>query len=421
MSETRPPDKPDTPPPAGGFSWTKLKLPAVITSVLAALVLANQFFEAVPKVVDGMLKTRDAIGRLIGRPVAPPPGPQPAAAPKVDVRSLSVLPRSLANVMASQESLHWLWVGAENRRADPLHYSVEAEISGPVISAGLIVADKQTVAPGGKLERSIHVPIPMAKSDFTGDEILKVTWYVKDGPNLLWQKTTDIPVLPREVVPWGLQSAKGEAISREFLVASLTAWVITPDPAIEERARAILKIAGTEPDERIRARRFMAAAYEHLFAGPTPVRVSDRALRFPPKTNEPVKTPAGVLKDRRASALEAALLLAAHRLALDRGDLRARVTLLATPASPQDLESKDFLLAWSPDGREWEAVDLRRAGTTAFEANRTAATERARPLLDDPTLGKALGERGVFVNDKQQVIALAFRRAQKAYNIRPLP
>jgi hypothetical protein len=421
MSETRPPDKPDAPPPAGGFSWTKLKLPAVISSVLAALVLANQFFEAVPKLADGMLKTRDAIGRLIGRPAVPPPGPHPAAALTVDVRSLSVLPRSLANVMALQKPLHWLWVGAENRRADPLHYSIEAEISGPVISAGLIVADKQTVAPGGKLEHSIHVPIPMAKSDFKGDEILRVTWYVKDGPHLLWQKTTNIPVLPREVVPWGLLSAKGEPVSRELLVASLTAWVITPDPAIDERARAMLKIAGTEPDERVRARRFMAAAYEHLFAGPTPVRVNDRALRFPPRTDEAVKTPAGALKDRRATALEAALLLAAHRRALDRGDLRARVALLATPVSPQDLASKDFLLAWSLGGREWEAVDLRRAGTTAFEANRTAATERARPLLDDATLGKALVERGVFIDDEHQVIALAFRRAEEAYKIRPLP
>ena len=408
MSETRPPDQPDTPPTAR-FSWSKLKLGAAVLSVASGLTVASQFFEGVPRVLDGVEKTRTSINRIRGR--------QPY---EVEVRYLKQLPRSLANVMASQESLHWIWVSAENRRAEPLHVTVQAEVSGPAIPAGLITADRQTIGPGKKLERSVHVAIPWAKSDFKGDEVLKVTWFVLDDKkSLLWQKDDNIPVLPREIVPWGLRSAKGEAVSLDFLVASLTAWAITPEPAIEAAAREMLKAVEAEPDERIRARRWMATASERLFAGPTAVKVHGRAAKFPPSQQEQVRTPAGVLKERRANALEAALLVAAHRMALAR-DLRARLTLLAVPVSAQN-SAKDLLLAWSPDGREWEAIDLRQVGTTAFDANRTAATARARPLLEDAEISKALAERGVLVDDKRQVVALAFQRAQKFYGIRPLP
>jgi hypothetical protein len=416
MSKIRRKSQPDTNGPSVASSaWARLKLPAIIGSVLTTVALTAQFFDAGTKVVDGAYKTREAVRRVIGW--------TPIADYEIDVRSVTVLPRSLANVMASQEFLHWIWMRAENRRPEPLQLTLQIEISGPAITPGPITAAKYTVDRGKPpVERSVYLPIPFAKSDFKGDEILKVTWTVRDDKDHpLRQNTVDIPVLSREVVPWGLQSAKGEAISRDFLVASLAAWVITPEPAIEQQAREILAKVTAEPDERTRTRRWMQQTYERLFMGPTAVKVQDKAQRFPAKAHEPVRTPAAVLSARRATALEATLLLAAHRMALGRGDLRARLTMLAVPVSDQDPESKEFLLAWSPDGREWEAIDIRRAATTAFEPNRVATTERARQLLKDVDGSTTFKERGVFVDDKQRVVALNFRRAQKFYSIRPLP
>jgi hypothetical protein len=165
----------------------------------------------------------------------------------------------------------------------------------------------------------------------------------------------------------------------------------------------------------------MERAYEALFSGPDAVQVRQDPQAFPSRPRQVVRTPARVLAERHATPLEAALVLAALRRSLGP-DLPTRLRLLALPASEQDFAAKVFVLAWSADGREWEAIQTNGAGSLPFRDNLAQATGRAREVFAArPEVGAALGERGVFVDERFRLVALNFWRAQKHYNIRPLP
>ena len=408
----------------GGGWWRKITLTAIIGGlgvVVTVLTQANQVIEQGKKLVgfastvsvddkktaggSGTSGFKATVGRL------PPP----------TVGALSPVPYSLMNVTSSHEFLYWFWLAADNSAGESLHVAVEFEVLEGPVRRNTIKAGEYMIPARGRIAQAVHPNVEFINSDFREAQPLKLTWRVsttEGAPRRLGTDTLTVSVLPRDVVPWGLRGANGEELPRDFLVASLAAWVYTPDPAIEERARGDLGRAGAPSDPKQRLHRFMQRTYEGLF--PTNVAVQTPPRPFPPQTQEAVKTPARALGSHRATALEAALLMAAHRAAL--GDtLQGRIVMLALPATEQAADPKVFLLAWSVEGREWEAVELNQADKP-FDANLTAATPRARAVLAArPDVDAALENTGVFIGGDQKLVALRFRRAQKHFGIRALP
>lgn len=400
----------------GGWWGRKITLTAILGGlgiVVTVLTQANQVIEQGRKLV-GFTSTVSVEEKKTA-------GGSGTTGFEATVAQLTPVPYSLMNVTASNKFLNWFWLAADNSGPEPLHVALEVEvIEGPARRTTSKVWE-YTIP--GRTRKTEHVQptIDFINSDFLENQSLSFIWRVNttDGPpRRLDSGTITVQVLPREVVPWGLRSANGQEVPRDFLVASLAAWVYTPERAIEARAREIAARAGPPSDPKQRLHRFMQRTYEGLF--PTNVAVHPDPQPFPPTSHKAVKAPGRALEGHRATALEAALLMAAHRAAL--GDtLQGRIVMLAVPASDQAADPKVFLLAWSIEGRDWEAVDLNQADKP-FDANLTAATPRASAVLAArPDVDAALENTGVFVGGDQKLVALRFRRAQKHYGIRALP
>lgn len=397
----------------GGLRWGKL---GVVTALIAGLTTAANFLGLIPKVLDGLVGAQTAVYGFLGwNPYS------------IELQPLRQLPHSLLHVMPSNESLHWFRLQAENRGRERLHLVVEVEVLSNWAKEERARVFESTLEPGEHLNRIIQPLIQFLRSDFTADEVLRIVWRAKtQDQKPLNSDTLEITLLPKNTVywdlqAWDLQGAGQKPVSPDLLVASLAAWILTPDAAVEHRAREILRGLGQEPNDAARGRRWMERAYESLFSGPDAVKVRPAPEAFPSRPREVVRTPAQVMARRQATSLEAVLVLAALRRSLG-SDLRTQLRLLALPASEQAPAAKLFLLAWSVDGREWEAIQTNGAGTLPFRDNLAGATARVRETFAArPEVGEALGKRGVFVDEKFRLVALSFWQAKKHYNIRPLP
>jgi hypothetical protein len=238
----------------------------------------------------------------------------------------------------------------------------------------------------------------------------------------LYSDTRDVTVLPKTTVVWDLHRPDGRPVPPAFLLASLSAWVLTPDPAVDGRAGPLVALVRAEADPRARFRRWLQLGYESLFDPPAPVSVELEVGSFPPRGRQRIRSPSDTLRRGRASALEAALLLGSMRRAAWRDGIRGRLALFAVPAAADVPEGQVFLLGWSDAGRTWRAIEVNQAGRLRFEENEAQASARlAEILARRRQIVEALDASGVFLDPGAHLAALDFWRAAQHHGIRHLP
>jgi hypothetical protein len=400
--------------PAREAVWKKLSVR--VAAITAALVALAGVFTAVSQVVKSGQGMVTSILEIVWKP-APAPPPY-----TVEMKPLKVLPHSLLNLLGAHAGLNWFALDARNRSREPLHLVVEVEVLGGPARQEQSKAGQFTIQPGGDLSRPVNPFIQFLRSDFTGDERVRLAWKVTTASQaILHTGTQDVQVLPRETVAWDLQGPRGQPVPRDLLLASLTAWVFTPDAGIDARARDLLAKVAAVPEPGARFRGWLKLCYESLFSASGSVRVSGDRRGLLAAGHQVVRSPSAVLRRGQATPLEAALLLASHRRAL-AGAIRGRLALFALPAERGGGEAKTFLLAWSAHGPGWQAIETNEASALDFDANAAQASGRLEALLASRAeIGPALETQGVFVAADGPVVALDFWRAHQHYRIRPLP
>jgi hypothetical protein len=296
-----------------------------------------------------------------------------------------------------------------------------AVVAGPAQPGEARIAEF-TVEPGRALDKRLNLPIRLLVSDFTSERRLTLTWRVSTDQQIrLNSDTRDVSVLPKTTVVWDLHGPDGRRVSPAFLLASLSAWVLTPDPAVDSLAGALVEQVLAEVDPGMRYRPWLRLAYEGLFETPAGVSVEPEAGGFPPQGRQRVRSPADTLRLGRASALEAALLLASLRRAA-WPDIQGRLALFAVPAATGVPEGQVFLLGWPDDTRTWRAIELNQVGRLRFEQNEAQTSPRlAEILAGRREITKALDTSGVFLDPSAHLAALDFWYAAREYGIRHLP
>lgn len=335
-----------------------------------------------------------------------------AACHTTDVETPKRVPYSLRNFINSRDHdfLYWFLLVVDNSKCkEPLHLSVEFKVrEGPATATAEPAA--YTINAGKSLTERVNPGFEFENPGLVEDAVLSVSWYIYSGePRQFVRKDTrEIEVLARNRIVWDLTSSKGP-VPRSFLLASLTAWTLAPEkPLLDDGTSGCI-------DNIAELSQCLQSHYERLFGSPEWVKVTPYRGNFPPEGVQVVRTPVEVLTSKRATPLEAALLLtAAIRQVMD-------VSTIALFTVPNDVNSVAFLLGWDEGGGNWYAISLMPAAVRhSFDGNRDESTLQLRAILEkQPELVAILGREGVFSGNG--ITALQFEIAKKLWKIRGLP
>lgn len=394
-----------------GKFWTTL--PGILTAVTAILV---GLVSVLGGVRDVVVETQKLFGAV---------RPSPASATLTTVKASvpDVFPYGLKYSTGLKDFFTWFHVQVQNKTRERL----QIEIKFRVNSREAVASNESsiyTVNPGESFSRNVD-----PNFTFLGDGVppllhppLNVSWTVQDDKgNLLSRDTRDIDVLPRNMIDWGLRSPNGEPVRRDFLVASLAAWTLTADTKMSDRAETLARHVEPTTDAAASARNWFARCYSEFFRSPRAVRIV--ATRDPLLTQDrqTILTASQVLKEGRATPLEAALLVGALSKAGNRQP-GLRLGLLLLPASNQPHGGRITLLWWSTDPGEWQGLDMTRAAELDFRQNEAMATPIiGNCMRERAALRAALDTCGVFFEEEHRILALDFDVAANHYGIGALP
>jgi hypothetical protein len=253
---------------------------------------------------------------------------------------------------------------------------------------------------------------------------LDVRWTYRDEKGNYMQETdpAHIKLLPKNIFYWDLTDGDGKPVPQDFLVASLSSWILRADIGMEEARDKIKEDAYNEMDYDHVIRRWFEKWYAELFQGRERITVGPHPFHM--EGTLEIKTPSQVLKGKTKTAtpLEAALLIAAIAKAdLLKSESDARLILFAIPEGTS--REKALFLAWltSPDKR-WHALRMCCASEGMnFEENERHASGIIERLQNEaPYIFKELDDKGVYLDKKSQILALDFEKAKMKYQIAAL-
>jgi hypothetical protein len=337
---------------------------------------------------------------------------------EIDAKAMPQVPHGLLSSMASEGFPIVMVTTVSNGMRKPLEVDLELKFLSDFLRAPgdpNRPLGTQRVAPGKPARLTFKEQFPFLRDRFDQPAEIRIQWVARnheDAKDDRFSNVIVIRLLPTNTVDWDLRSVTDDPVSREFLVASLAAWTLSPPSAVAAKAKTWLdKLDGQ--DAALRTEKWFELAWDGLFhgAGALPVDLYPRP--FPSSGQEVVRTPGEVLREPPANQLEAALLLATLKLAAALPD---RLVLVAHGAPGQ---TASFLLAWESRGR-WRALDMRHTALR-FDENERAASSLMAPLAADPALLRALNGKGVFLDAARGLSALDFRKARDSFYIRALP
>jgi hypothetical protein len=382
------------------------------------------FFTSVPgilTVVAGLVTTVATIVSQSGNIVGYFRGAQKPASELVQVKLdyPRVFPFGLRHLMGEIAYLKWFHIKIDNPSNERLYLEVSfkvrrgpaTEIKGPPVEYTIEAHDRS-------FERDLDPNIEFTKHDIGADDKLEIICLILDDQRktLVYNDTTKpIDLLPENVIDWGLIASDGSPVPQDFLLASLTTWTATADPAVMRLVNQLRH--GIRPGvDRLSISRWFRESYLRVFHNSSGVQVSPAPVLFPPQRRQTVRTPSQVLEIGEANALEAALLMCA----LSRATFRHKVQLVlfAAPQNQSQSSSKNILLSWSIDDVNWQAIDFAKVNSMSFNDNEKSATAQVGKLLaGEPEMLAAFKDTGVFLNRSHPVLALNILRADQNYHM----
>ena len=268
--------------------------------------------------------------------------------------------------------------------------------------------------------------------EFTTEDVKDTTLNV-NVEILSWDKKTSyyanpakIKILSKNKFTWDLKTPEGGMVSRDFLAASLTAWVFSEDSTVRKRAGKILSLLHAADSAPQVVDQWFLACYENLFKGREGIDVdteSDHRKLFKREIVE-IRSPGKVLTEKGASPLETGLLMGAlsrqavlqsSKVKNSMGQDELRVALFSLPED-------QTILAWSYKKGPWEGILMNEAPAKDYRSNRDKTQKRLEELMkSEPNLVSALQSKGVFVDKDKRLLAVDFKKAKKDFYIQGIP
>jgi len=341
-----------------------------------------------------------------------------------------VIPLSLKNSIHAKNYLYWLKVNIDNGCGYPLRLQVSFDFKqNPKHRVADFDPDLNAldfdVPPHSQFSRKFEPVLTFLKEDLEAD--LAVNWHLEDDKNNRFSGGSDaIHILPKDRIKWDLVMPD-RSVPLNFLLASIAAWTLRPDPPVRETARQIFETI----DEKTRngevstlASTWVAQCYQRFFGNVREVIPDvDVWKRFPPVEDEVIRLPLQVINGGHFDPVETAVCLSA--LANAAGVLdRVKCALISGKLSKKANEPRFFLFAWRGNTRNanWSAFDIRHAPNHSFQENKGNATALLNRIFsDNPSLEKDLGRKGIFLSGQGGIVAIDFDRAATIYHIDALP
>lgn len=361
---------------------------------------------------------------------SPPPQIVKPICPSLVIKFNPGFPYYLINTFKNNQRnpyIYWTVLAGVNDCQEPKPIEVRFAVRNKTVAQATDIPWTKTFKVG---ERISSLPIDPQFEFLQREENTKldVTWEIKDKNTnmVLASDTVSIPVISDDYIDWKLGDHEGKNVPADFLLASLTAWSLTPGEVIRGRAEQYFSAARgqTAPGECLR--QWFRLCYEELFQGPEAVKVSPYSKPWPPFGQggtglERIRNPREILRGKEANSLEAALLVAALRNAGLKG-IKSRLCLFALPQADFYTGLKQFILSWSIDSQEWCAIDLTDPNKINFNDNQSSCSTKVTNLMKSRgDILTALDERGVFIDDKYLIFSIDFDKAAKKYDIGGLP
>jgi len=323
--------------------------------------------------------------------------------------------------------IYWTVLAGENDCQEPKPVEVRFAVRNKTVAQATDIPWTRTFKVGEKVTR---LPIDpqfefLRRAENT---TLEVTWEIKDkNTNMtIASDTVPIKVISPDYIDWNFRDHEGKNVPEDFLMASLTAWSLTPGEVIRRRAEkySSAPIDQASPGESLR--HWFSSCYEDLFRGPEEVKVSPYSEPWPPfglggTGLERIRNPREILQAKEANSLEAALLVAALRNASPK-KIKSRLCLFALPQDAFYTGLKQFILSWSIDDQEWYAIDLTDPNKINFNENQgTSSTKVTNLMKSRGDILAGLNERGVVIDSNYHIFAIDFDKASIKYDIGGLP
>lgn len=360
--------------------------------------------------------------------------------PSLLIKVIPRFPYYLINTFKNNQRnpyIYWTVLTGENDCKDPRPVEVRFAVRNKTVAQATDIPWTRTFKVGEKISR-LPVDPQFEFLHRAENTTLDVTWEIKDKNTNMWidSGTEPIEVISDDYIDWNFRDHEKKQVPADFLLASLTAWSLTSGEAIRGRAEPYFAAARgqTSPGESLR--QWFSSCYQDLFVGPEAVKVSPYAKPWPPFSQEEtnlekgknpppilqkIRNPREILQSKEADSLEAALLVAALRNA-GLKEIKSRLCLFALPQADFYTGLKQFILSWSIDDQEWNAIDLTDPNKLNFNENQSSSSAKVTNLMKSRgDILAALNERGVFVDDKYLIFAIDFDKAAKKYDIGGLP
>ena len=322
--------------------------------------------------------------------------------------------------LGKQESLYWFRVQMQNKSRLPITLSIEFNLE-PLDCEFVQLnkawkPDDYELKPGETLLKEVSPALEWLDKDAPTDCYLEVHYSIRDdrGDKPHPVSTDKIKILPRHKVKWDLANVDHKPVSRDFLLASLSAWSLSREGSVIELAKRLDK-SQWSPEQ------WVSLCYRDLFQGQLGLRITPTANTYPFEEETTLRAPGQILSEGSAEPLEAALLMAAVINAAIPGQMP--LTLFILPEE-RSVKNPAILLAWnSPVNDAWEAIDLRLARTLGFQENLQQAKDLPSLVFSkNPQIRESVTRRGVFYGAGASLpTVISFDRAVKTFQIRPLP
>ena len=346
----------------------------------------------------------------------------------LEVVTFPKVPYFLVNTLRERnQEIYWARLKGKNNCGRPLN----VEITFEVINSDIAKSTKQpygfTVEDEEEKNEEVDPYFEFLQDN--PNAFLKVLYRIKDSDSgkVIRLDTKTIEVISKDTFCWNLKDPTNKEVPLTFLLATLSAWSLSPDEAIKKRARQFLKETGGGVDPSEFSLRWFKNCYSDLFHGPNRLNVHPYSKPWPPthegdESMQRIRNPAQLLDIKHSDSIEAALLISALRNAVSKR-LKSRLILYAIPdPEEKDKGCKQFFLSWSTDGKNLRALNLTDPNQMNFEENEGQATSKVKNLLESESgILSALDSRGVFIDEKKTIFALDFDIASKSFRIRGLP
>jgi hypothetical protein len=281
------------------------------------------------------------------------------------------------------------------------------------------------VEAGKMVPANFAPPLQIFNNNTTASCSLEVDYEIgDDAGHKKFPGHAEIELLPPQQVEWDLMNVDQGLVSKDFLLASLTAWSLSREGKVEERGKDLRGRAHmASPD-------WLRLCYEILFQGQSGIKanktngiifIGSTEKTYPFNKETTLRYPGEIISAGHAEPLEAAFLMAS--IINQATDERVPMSLFVVPQA-QDFNHPAVLLGTLfPTSKNWEIIDLRKANFLGFEQNLEQSQQELRQAISqNPQMLQSLKDNGVFMPAEVNLPkAISFNRARCKYKTLSLP